>query len=57
MSFASKLEQGVATVDNPVKDTGTAKSIRSCTIRITFAKSQLALNSQSFLCRSSPRHM
>ena len=25
MSFASKLEQGVATVDNPVEDTGTAK--------------------------------
>ena len=25
LSFASKLEQGVATVDNPVEDTGTAK--------------------------------
>ena len=25
MSFASKLEQGVASVDNPVEDTGTAK--------------------------------
>ena len=25
MSFASKLEQGVATVDNAVEDTGTAK--------------------------------
>ena len=26
MSYASKLEQGVATVDNPVEDTGTAKA-------------------------------
>ena len=25
LSFALKLEQGVATVDNPVEDTGTAK--------------------------------
>ena len=25
MSFASKLEQGVATIDNLVEDTGTAK--------------------------------
>ena len=26
LSYASKLEQGVATVDNPVEDTGTAKA-------------------------------
>ena len=26
MSYASKVEQGVATVDNPVEDTGTAKA-------------------------------